>query len=211
METGVLSMCSKFSKDQLLQLCTGLLSGLRRKHRWSRTAGRLFTAWHTCRGRRWRLKSRDALLSCGPQAGPCLPRRPGAFPNLPVGAVGAHRDPEEKAPNLCVSLCLVLLKDSGGDTSSWSELNSQGVYHGLSAKKMGSCLPEGTRQQAGRPALGSADRCKAQPPCKPHAFVCVLAPTLFSLLLDKAGCLCVPNWPHMRKPALPAFGRFSTS
>lgn len=33
-----------------------------------------------------------------------------------------------------------------GITSSWPELSSQGVYHGLSAKKMGSYLPEGTQR-----------------------------------------------------------------
>lgn len=52
----------------------------------------------------------------------------------------AHSSPEEKDLKLCISLCFVLLGCSGGITSSWPELYSQGVYHGLSAKKMGSCL-----------------------------------------------------------------------
>lgn len=62
----------------------------------------------------------------------------------------AHRVPDKKDLKLCINLCFVLLGCSGGITSSRPELNSQGVYHGLSAKKMGHCLhagAQGNRQE----------------------------------------------------------------
>lgn len=71
---------------------------------------------------------------------------------VPCGLIVAL---EEKDLKLRKSLCFVLLRCSGGITSSWPELYSQGVYHGLSAKKMGSCLQEGTQRTGMRTDSGT--------------------------------------------------------
>lgn len=71
------------------------------------------------------------------------------------GAAWAHSDPEEKDLKLCKCLCFVLLRCSGGITFSWPELYSQGVYHGLSAKEMGSHLQEGTQRTGMRTGSGT--------------------------------------------------------
>lgn len=59
---------------------------------------------------------------------------------VPYGLTVARRGTSN-----CISLGFVLLACSGGITYSWTEFYSQGVYHGLSAKKIGSCLQEGTQ------------------------------------------------------------------
>lgn len=77
-----------------------------------------------------------------------------------------------------------------GDISSWPEFNSQGVYHGLSAKKTDSCLQGEARGQAGTLAVGHADRCKAQPPSTPSCF-CALALHCSALTWTNRVLVCV--------------------
>lgn len=103
---------------------------------------------------------------------------------VPYGLSG----PKVKDLKLYISLCFVLLGCSGGITSTWLELYSQGVYHGLSAKKMGSCL-QGGAQGTGEDRLrDTLTIVKCSLLCvSPHHFRTCIGHVPFSPLLDQGG------------------------
>lgn len=115
---------------------------------------------------------------------------------------------------MCVSgfvlFCLDVLE---GGPSSWPELNSQGVYHGLSAKKTDSCLQGGARGQAGTLAPGRTDRGEVPPPRQSHprAFVRAWAPALFSPALDQCRVsVCTSPATHEKNSSSDAWQTFTS-